>query len=490
MPPPGQQLLTHLDMTLLSPLERAEAELLQARSPSPWGAGPRHRRCWRAAAKLELLDGDLSRALISRRSEPAGSPHTCQPARPCPKLARLAGAAPQGGAGTRAPDTLLDGLVARYATGFAAGAPTLKRAVSQFTSGSDLSSAKQVRWLWYACTTCLDLWDDQGGDLLSRRFVGLARDTGTMPPLPLALTIRSIVQTGLGDLAAADGSLQELNAVTQATGVSELPYAAQFLAVWRGRDHEATQLLAATTQEARRRGEGIGLQAVGWMQALHHNSHGRYQQALTAALEATSHQQELGVVTWSALVELVTAASRTGQQAHAEEAMERLREMTQASGSEWALGHEARCRALVLGVGQAEDSYVEAVERLANTGVRGELARAQLHYGEWLRATWPIWRRQKPAARRAPWGSRTWKRGVSPRWPPPSSAQPGECPPASGRRLGPADLPGGADRPARQRWAVQCRDRGPLVHQPPYRRMALSKIFAKLGVTSRRQLRR
>ncbi|MFL6097593.1 MAG: LuxR C-terminal-related transcriptional regulator, partial [Blastococcus sp.] len=108
----------------------------------------------------------------------------------------------------------------------------------------------------------------------------------------------------------------------------------------------------------------------------------RYEEAFAAAQRATAAAQEMGMPTWSSLVELVTAAVRTGQPAVASAALRRLAEMTQASGTDWALGLEARCRALL---SDDEDDYREAIELLSRTRIRGQLARAHLYYGEWLR---------------------------------------------------------------------------------------------------------
>src|SRR6185503_20082037 len=56
-----------------------------------------------------------------------------------------------------------------------------------------------------------------------------------------------------------------------------------------------------------------------------------------------------------------------------------------ASGTDWGLGVEARCRALLSEGEQAEGCYREAIGRLGRTRLRPELARAHLLYGEWLR---------------------------------------------------------------------------------------------------------
>ena len=66
-------------------------------------------------------------------------------------------------------------------------------------------------------------------------------------------------------------------------------------------------------------------------------------------------------------------------------ALRRLSDSTQASGSDWALGIEARSRALGSDDEAAERLYREAIGRFACTRLRMELGRAHLLYGEWLR---------------------------------------------------------------------------------------------------------
>jgi DNA-binding CsgD family transcriptional regulator len=87
---------------------------------------------------------------------------------------------------------------------------------------------------------------------------------------------------------------------------------------------------------------------------------------------------------WTA-VELIEAATRSGVPEQAAHALERLSESTRASGSDWALGTEACARALLSDGEAAERLYREAIDRLGRTRIRVALARAHLLYGEWLR---------------------------------------------------------------------------------------------------------
>jgi len=117
--------------------------------------------------------------------------------------------------------------------------------------------------------------------------------------------------------------------------------------------------------------------------ALLYNGLGRYDEALAAA-ERVCEYDDVGVLGWE-LAELIEAAVRSGQPAAASEPLRRLSETTRASGTDWALGMEARSRALLSEGETAEHCYREAIERLGRTRMRPALARAHLLYGEWLR---------------------------------------------------------------------------------------------------------
>jgi tetratricopeptide (TPR) repeat protein len=122
---------------------------------------------------------------------------------------------------------------------------------------------------------------------------------------------------------------------------------------------------------------------VGLMLHGRHNGLGRYDAALAAVRQAERCYEE-GPATW-ALPELIEAAARCEEHDLAEHALERLTETTRASGTDRALGIEARSRALLSGGDAADGLYREAIERTGRTRVHVDLAPAHLLYGEWLR---------------------------------------------------------------------------------------------------------
>jgi DNA-binding CsgD family transcriptional regulator len=228
------------------------------------------------------------------------------------------------------------------------------------------------------------MWDDEGWTELVTRHVRTARAVGALTELPLALNSRVVVHTCAGELDAAALLVAEIARLQEAAGSGFAPYGTMTLAAWQGREREAAPLIEAGMDDAVHRGEGLGVAVARRARAVLHNGLGRYEEAFEAARLASAHQQELIVCNWG-LVELVEAGVRSGRHDAAEAALVRLTRATDAAATDWALGVQARSRALLGRGGAAEELYREAIERLGRTRVRAELARAHLLYGEWLR---------------------------------------------------------------------------------------------------------
>ena len=201
--------------------------------------------------------------------------------------------------------------------------------------------------------------------------------------LPLALNNLAFVRIFTGELDAATPLLEEADAIADATDADRITFGWLMLAAFRGDETALSVHVDADKAKAIIRGEGL-LPTVGQhASALMHNGLGRYDAALTAA-EAASQPDAPMTTTWS-LPELVEAASRCGNTALALDALERLTERTQAAGTEWALGIEARSRALLNDGPPTEELYHEAIDRLTRCRIAPERARTHLLYGEWLR---------------------------------------------------------------------------------------------------------
>lgn len=278
-------------------------------------------------------------------------------------------------------DLLLDGFAASFADGYAAGLPTLRCAVD--AALSDTSSSDALRWLWLAGNAALHIWDATSWDRLSARHLELARSAGALSELPLALTTRAVILLFAGDLTTAEALVQELHTVQEAIGDNLAPYGALTLAAFRGDQIATERLMDDVRSDVLRRGEGLGLTVIDRVDAVLNNGLGNYDRAMAAAQRGAQRPADFGVSIWC-LVELVEAAVRSGALDTAADAHSRLTAITDASGTDWALGVAARSAALLNGA-DAEQCYREAVERLGHTPMRAELARAHLVFGEWLR---------------------------------------------------------------------------------------------------------
>jgi DNA-binding CsgD family transcriptional regulator len=184
-------------------------------------------------------------------------------------------------------------------------------------------------------------------------------------------------------VVAAAALLDEADAIADATGTAPIVFGRLELAGFRGDEAQASVLVEACESAAIARGEGVILTFGEHSRAVLHNGLCHYQAALDPA-QSASAQDELMVSVWS-LPELVEAAARCGRTDLPADALERLCERTQAAGTELALGIEACSRALPSDGEPAERLYREAIQRLGGTRARPALVRAHLLYGGWLR---------------------------------------------------------------------------------------------------------
>jgi len=335
-----------------------------------------------AAQRLEPLDAELARETYLEAIAAAIFAGRLSSGPGVFEVAEAARAAPRATEPPRTIDLLLDGLATRFSEGYAAGVPPLRRALDA-VSNEDDRTEDDIRWLWLACRIAPDLWEDEIWHELASRQLGLARDAGALTVLPLAATYRAGVHVHTGEFAAAAALIEEADAITAATGNAPLMYTSLVLAAWRGQEAQALELIEASREDATRRGEGRAVTLADYATAVLYNGLGGYKAALAAAERACEHD-DLGLFAW-ALIELVEAAARSGEPKLAADGLEQLAERTRLSGTDWALGVEARSRALLANGLGAEDFYLEATERLSRCRITVHLARTHLLYGEWLR---------------------------------------------------------------------------------------------------------
>lgn len=275
-------------------------------------------------------------------------------------------------------DLLLDGLVKRFTEDYASSVAPLTTALRMLADPGDLG--EDQRWLWIGCRLAQELWDDHLWHAVATRGVQIGRDTGRLSLLANAMNHLAAFHVHAGSLATAGVQIEEVDLIEQATGLAPLKYSACLLAATLG-DRDQMQVMWNTLlQNAAVRGEGQALSMYWCLSARVYNSCGQYDKALADARRACE-RDDVTSYGW-ALAECVEAAVRVGSMDEASSALDRLSERTQARGTEWALGVEARCRALL---SDDEDAYRESIARLERSHAGVDLARSQLCYGEWLR---------------------------------------------------------------------------------------------------------
>jgi DNA-binding CsgD family transcriptional regulator len=337
----------------------------------------------KAAKRLEVLDTSLARdtylaawmaALFAGRLAGAGDLH---------EVSRSARALPVSADPPHPADLVLAGLAMAVTDGPGAAAPALRRAISTFND-ADMTRREELRWGWFAQAAASALWDDAAWRAMLTRQVQLARDVGGLRQLPVTLGALGTALAWTGDFTAAAALVAEADAVCEATGRRAAPFTAMLLASLRGNEATATRLIEGTISEAIAGRQGIAVAYAHWVAAIGYNGHGQYPEALAAATQASEDTSTLYISMW-ALPELIEAAARSGNSHLGTTAIERLAEVTRGGGTDFGLGVEARSRALLSEGETAGSLYREAIDRLGRTKLRPELARAHLLYGEWLR---------------------------------------------------------------------------------------------------------
>jgi DNA-binding CsgD family transcriptional regulator len=377
-------LLATAETGVLSDLELARVDLLRAQitfvATHGSDAPP---LLLEAARRLSPLDPDLAReTYLDALSAALFAGRLAGPGGSALEIAQAARTAPAPVHAPRGPDLLLDALTTLLSESYEAAVPILRQAERAF--GSDRSSTELMRWIWLATIASVQLWDDAGWEALSERHIRIARKTGALGDLPLALTQRIYLHLLTGELMAAASLVEEIQQATDTTGSDLAPYGAVGLAALRGREAEAAYLIDRTRTEVAGRGEGIGLSVLDWAAAVLYNGLGRYEEACSAALRVATRPHDLNPSMW-VMAEVIEATVRAGTPEVGADTYRRLLAVTRASGTDWALGVSARSEGLLAKGLRAEDLYVEATDRLGRTRIAVDLARAHLLYGEWLR---------------------------------------------------------------------------------------------------------
>jgi DNA-binding CsgD family transcriptional regulator len=377
------ELLAAAEAGPLDELQSARADLLRGEIVFASGLGSdAPPLLLKAAKRLEPLDTELARETYLGAWGAALFVGPLAGAGDLLEVSQAARALPAPADPPRPVDLLLDGLTLLVTDGPAAAAAALRQAASAFAS-SDAALTEGLRWGWIAYGAASTLRDEESWHAILLRQAQLARGVGALDHLPILLGALAMAATWSGDFAGAASLIMDGDAAAEATGSRIAPYAAMLLASLRGVQAEAAPMIEAIRAGTPAGGQGAAVTYAQWAAAILANGLGRYAEALAAA-QQVMQDRHLYISTW-VLPELIEAAARTGNADLAGDALGRLAETTRAGGTDSGLGIQARCRAL-LSEGQTADGlYREAIDRLGRTRLGPDLARARLLYGEWLR---------------------------------------------------------------------------------------------------------
>ncbi|WP_203949798.1 AAA family ATPase, partial [Planotetraspora thailandica] len=372
-----------LDAAELSPLDEhklAQSNLLRGQIAfASTSAGVALPLLLKAGRRLEPLDAGLARETYRDALYVAMTAGRLPSGAQLVDVATATLAAPPGPPPERN-DLLLNGLALMTTEGYAAGVPMVRQALDAFRT-ERVSREQGLGWLPLASRMAFNVWDFDSYSVLSARLADLARETGALSVLPSALLLLVSNRILAGELDVADSLVAEAATIGEATGSRFIAqYVALVIEPWRGREAATRQAIETITRDTALQGEGKVETATQWASAVLYNGLGRYEEAYVAAERGAEHPQELGLSIRSTF-ELVEAAARSGRPARAAEAAQRIDELAQACGTDWALGTSAIARAHVSDGPAAENLYREAIERLGRTDVRITFARARLLYG-------------------------------------------------------------------------------------------------------------
>ncbi|GAA0448379.1 helix-turn-helix transcriptional regulator [Paractinoplanes deccanensis] len=283
--------------------------------------------------------------------------------------------------GTEPLELIVDAVSLMVTDGRAAAAGLLAEAAAAIL---DMPLAEVVGWGRVSTAAFVGIWDMEGLGTMAARQVRLVREAGALQSLPENLIALGHALLWAGDFEAAAATFEEGRTISEATRrTAPPPYIIMRLRALQGREAETTALVEQTLRASAASGVGTGLTAARWSAAILHNGLARYPEAVRYAREAEEKYDPWHSV-WI-LPELIEAASRTGEEAVARDALDRLVETTAPFSGDFPAGLQARNEALLADGDEADRLYREAIDRLGRTRLRTELARAHLLYGEWLR---------------------------------------------------------------------------------------------------------
>jgi DNA-binding CsgD family transcriptional regulator len=379
--------LTQLERAQVARM-RAQMEFVRSRggeagAPTPSEAAA---QLVDAARRLEGLDDDSAReTYLEALTAAMYAGRLGEPGR-LVEVAEAGRAAARRVAELKRPnDFLLSGMASRIIDGPGAGSDHLRSALELWNARVTNGDGEAMHWPFPIAqeSAAHELWDDAVLQRIATDMVQRARDTGALAVLTPALVHRAGVHVYSGELATAARLIEEADAISASTGYRSAKYHSLTLAAWRGTGADAVALIEAAAAGATARGEGRLMGVTKYCSAVLFNGLGRYEEAVAAACAGCEYE-DLGFYSWC-LLELIEAAAHVGDRESAASALSRLEERAGVSGTDWGLGALAGAQAVLATNEHAEDLFDEAIERLERAHIVLHLSRIHLSYGEWLR---------------------------------------------------------------------------------------------------------
>ncbi|MGW4928640.1 ATP-binding protein [Agromyces sp. NPDC004153] len=372
----------------LSALDRSRALLLDAELNSATEPSREATALLLEAAKrLERLDPDRARDTYLEAFSASlfeGPPGDSGAVRKIASALLRTGSSDQSDRTETGRDLLLYGMAMLVDRGYEAAVPILRSALNAFIR-EPINDPSSLRWLWLASRIARGLCDERSWGHLTQRHLALARELGAVSALPLALTERFGFELMTGNPSKARALAMESDAVLHAMDCPVTSPSQLWLEIWHGRAESVDDLIAAHDVELKSNRHRLWHVSMEWGIANMLNGLGRYAEALAAAERASADVDDFGLSTVWVSHELIEAAVRSGNVERARAPLDRLALFARSSGTDWAIGVELRCRALVSDPSSAEPHYRAAIDCLDRSNVRVAAARSHLLFGEWLR---------------------------------------------------------------------------------------------------------
>jgi DNA-binding CsgD family transcriptional regulator len=282
---------------------------------------------------------------------------------------------------TTATDVLLRGVAMRYAGNYSEAVPAMREAVRARVT---MSPEEINQWIYIGNIIAVELWDEEGARGTMERLEQAARPRGALPALQRALLGIALVDCRCGRFASARERYSELHDVTMTIGahVEFYDLLDVDLLCWQG-DPQARAKVAELIEGADAFCLASVVHSANLALSFLDLAEGQYEEALVTARSVTKGD----AMGWGcqALPVVVEAGMRCGNREFASEALTSLAERAPVSGTPWALGLLARCRALMADGPNAAALYEQALQHFDKTSLAPEIARTHLLYGEWLR---------------------------------------------------------------------------------------------------------